>query len=77
MPVRSRCPDQPPRSFTVLERSIDRADSSLDAKFKPLALGEIQAADDSEYGELANTSIGLDQKACFSRPGTEVCRARG
>src|ERR1700681_1094032 len=36
--------NQPPRSFTVLERSIDRAGRDRGRKFKPVVLGEIQAA---------------------------------
>jgi hypothetical protein len=39
--------NQPPRSFTVLERSIDRAGRRRGRKFKPLVLGEIQAAGDN------------------------------
>ena len=45
--VRSRCPNEPPRSFTVLEHSIDRARRPRDRKFKPLVLGQIQAAGDT------------------------------
>jgi hypothetical protein len=41
-PALSRCPNEPPRSFTVLERSIDPASRCRDRKFKPLVLGEIQ-----------------------------------
>jgi hypothetical protein len=39
-------PNEPPRSFTVLEHSIDRAGRRRDRKFKPLILGQIQAAGD-------------------------------
>src|SRR5271168_5166069 len=39
--------NQPPRSFTVLERSIDRAGRGRGRKFEPLVLGEIQAGGDT------------------------------
>jgi hypothetical protein len=36
-----------PRSFAISGRSNDHADCGPDSKFKPLVLGEIQAADDT------------------------------
>ena len=46
-PVRSRCPNEPPRSFIILERKNDHAGRDRDRKFNPLVLGEIQTAADS------------------------------
>ena len=38
---------QPPRSFTILERSNERAGRDRDRKFNPLVLGAIHAAGDT------------------------------
>jgi hypothetical protein len=50
--------NQPPSSFTVLERSIDRARRDRGRKFKPVVLGEIQAAGDTSAGSLSTTLNG-------------------
>jgi hypothetical protein len=39
--------------LTILGRSIDRAGCGRDCKFKPLVLGEIQAAGDNNQRERA------------------------
>jgi len=56
-PVRSRCPNEPPRSFTVLEHSIDRAGRRRDRKFKPVDFGQIQAGGDSVTDDIAAGEI--------------------
>jgi DDE family transposase len=56
-PVRSRYPNEPPRSFIVLQRSNDDADCGHLSKFKPLALGEIHAADDSDRRHNTNAIV--------------------
>jgi hypothetical protein len=43
-------PNELPRSLIILQRSNDNAACGHDSKFKPLVLGEIQAADDTWAG---------------------------
>jgi hypothetical protein len=53
----------PPRSFIVLEHSNDYAGCNRGTKFKPLALGEIQAADDTQaLGLLWDYCIANDKR---------------
>jgi hypothetical protein len=42
-----------PRSFAISGRSNDHAGCGPDSKFKPLVLGEIQAADDNGLSGLS------------------------
>jgi hypothetical protein len=45
-----------PRSFAISGRSNDHAGCGPDGKFKPMVLGEIQAADDSRKAVTAKQS---------------------
>jgi hypothetical protein len=65
-------PNDPQRSFIVLEDSINYAVCSRDTKFKPLDLGEIQAVDDSRNHDPGRS----DSSACARAAAAPRARSR-
>jgi hypothetical protein len=63
-PVRSRYPNEPLRSFTILECSINSVGHSRDSKFKPLLSVEIHAAGDKLHStSLSNGALVVTDQA--------------
>jgi len=76
-PLRSRCPNEPPRSFIILGCSNNYAGYGRDTKFKPLILGEIHAADDKRAKSAAEI-VATDGDYCGRRLRASIAgRARG
>jgi hypothetical protein len=61
IPGQSKCRIEPPRSFAIAERSIDRPEPSCDRNFKPLVLGQNQSdADTLTFACAVRAQWGVD-----------------